>query len=208
MPVYTFARANRECWKRTSDGSVYIVTGITGPAGANNIIRVEFFYWDKSSNTISTDAIPISGSSINLLPWDDYASSIDLHQITVWDQCPNLLDFVHNQLATNPYEIPADILVSINSFKAAYDARRLAQTQIVPQLAAATGPVVYSWTSPILTPVAPTYNLTTGVLTLGTPKAKHKIPENANRDICKECGRKTKEVALFTTTTHYCPDCE
>lgn len=139
---------------------------------------------------------------------DDYASSIDLHQITVWDQCPNLLDFVHNQLATNPYEIPADILVSINSFKAAYDARRLAQTQIVPQLAAATGPVVYSWTSPILTPVAPTYNLTTGVLTLGTPKAKHKIPENANRDICKECGRKTKEVALFTTTTHYCPDCE
>lgn len=39
-------------------------------------------------------------------------------------------------------------------------------------------------------------------------KVRVKIPENENRLTCFKCGRKTKQVILFRSTSNYCPDCE
>lgn len=105
-----------------------------------------------------------------------------------WGVNPGLMAELESAVAINPYSEPAYELMGNTKFKNAYNA--LYGTSISTPAINIPAQMKLSFVEP------------------AKSKQKRVIPENKTAQYCVDCGKATKEIVLFTTSTRYCPDCE
>lgn len=182
-----------ETWIDPSTKNIYIVVLRTM---VNNDVCLKYYEWSHAGGNWNNYGQPFITTEPNAFETNLTALAIvqdggDIDNID-WGSNPTLLAELESALAVNPYAEPAYELMGNSKFKNVYNS-----------FYGTSAPVQTKF--PLTIPVIPWAPIDTEP---ANSKQKKVIPENKGAEYCVDCGKATKEIVLFTTSTRYCPDCE